>query len=223
MESSISGVQYSVQYTDTKKTNENQNKWLFFFKCHLWWKEDFIHRNWLALLLRKIIPWSCWSFPIALPAQIRTPTFGTSLFSPSINLVQGTGAHTVCNTAFSLLLELHGLQPKSAESCYCHLALRLALISSTSGEKEEAMWNVGTPKSSCQEDFPLPLPHQQGFSSWRTITKLLPLHDPYSLKDPTHTNVYEESVRHLAGQAILLHREQSCRGPPLTACVLPIH
>lgn len=128
-----------------------------------------------------------------------------------------------CNTAFSLLLELHRLQPKSAESCYCHSALRLALIISTSGEKEEAMWNVGTPKSSCQEDFPLPLPHQQGFSSWRTISKLLPLHDPYSLKDPTHTNIYEESVRHLAGQAILLHREQSCRGPPLTACVLPVH
>jgi len=88
---------------------------------------------------------------IALLAQVRTPTFSISLFYPPVNLVQGAGAHTVCNTDFFLLLELHRLQPKNAESCSCHRALRLALISSTSWGKEEATWKVGTPKSSCQE------------------------------------------------------------------------
>lgn len=83
---------------------------------------------------------------IALPAQVRTRTFGTSLFSPSMNLVQGAGAHTVCNTDFSLLLELHGLQPKSTENCYCHSTLRLALISSTSWEKRGSNVEGGDPK-----------------------------------------------------------------------------
>lgn len=49
---------------------------------------------------------------IALPAQFRTPTLGTSLLFLSLKLEQGAGAHNAHTTDFSLLPELHRPQPQ---------------------------------------------------------------------------------------------------------------
>lgn len=117
-------------------------------------------------------------------SQVRTPTFGTSLFSPSTDLVQGAGAHTV-NTDFPLRLELHKLQLKSAESCYSHSVLRLLLISSTQlGKRRKQCGRLGSQNP----------PVKKWTSIWRVITKLLPSHNSYSPRNPTHTNISEEWV-----------------------------
>lgn len=53
---------------------------------------------------------------IALPAQLRTPTLGTSLLFLSLKLEQGAGAHNAHTTDFSLLPELHRPQPQRKRS-----------------------------------------------------------------------------------------------------------
>lgn len=115
-----SGIQYSVQYTNIKKNNKYQKK--TFFSCHLWLKEDFIHGKsaHTAIEEKSIDAGSSLLVPsISLPVQVRAATFGTSLFSPTVNLVEGAGAHTACNANLSLLLELHGLQAKTATATQC--------------------------------------------------------------------------------------------------------
>lgn len=95
------------------------------FLCHLWLKEDFIHGK-LAhnAIEEKSIDAgsSLLVLSISLPVQVWAVTFGTSLFSPTVKtnfLVEGAGAHTTCNANFSLLLELHGLQAKTATATQC--------------------------------------------------------------------------------------------------------
>lgn len=115
-----SGIQYSVQYTNIKKNNKYQKKTFFFMPSliergfhtweigsHYYWRK--IHWRWFLI----VVP------SISLPVQVRAATFGTSLFSPTVNLVEGAGAHTACNANLSVLLELHGLQPKTATATQC--------------------------------------------------------------------------------------------------------
>lgn len=167
----------------------------------------------------KLVP-HYWSFQWLCLPKSELPQFGMSLFSPSINLGWAAGDHTVCNTDYSLLLELLGLQPESAESRCCHPALRLVLISSTSCERRKQWGRLG-PQNPPVKRPTLPPLRQQGFSIQKAIIRLLPSHDSCSLKDHTHTNIYEESVRHLAGQAVLPPREQRCRGTPLKNLCVP--
>lgn len=134
------------------------------------------------------------------------PIFST--YEPDI----GSGAHTVSNTDFSMLLELHRLQPN--RECW-ELLLPLSAETGTNqlyqlgrGGNHVEGWDPKIFLSRHQLALPLvnqALPFEE---------PLVPSHDSYSFKDPTYTNIYKESVRHLAGQAILPTREQSCRGPP---------
>lgn len=136
--SSISGTQYRVQNIDIKENNENKSKTpflLFLFVCFGdFFNAIFDRKKFSYIEIGSLCYWgqkslkagsSLLVLSVTLPAQVRTPTFGTSLFSPFVNLIQGDGIHTTCNTDIFLLLELHGLQPECWE-------LLLALINFTS-------------------------------------------------------------------------------------------
>lgn len=82
-------------------------------------KEDFIDGNWITAIEGKKenksieAGSSLLALSIALPVQVTTTlTFGTSLSSLSVNLVERAATHNVCSTDSSLTLELHGLQPE---------------------------------------------------------------------------------------------------------------
>lgn len=110
-----SGNHYSVQYTDIKKNNKYHKKKRIFMPSlikrgfHTW--EPIAHTA-----IEKSIEAgsSLLVLSTALPVQVRAATFGTFLFPPTVNLVEGSGTHTASNADLSLLLELHSLQAETA-------------------------------------------------------------------------------------------------------------
>lgn len=140
----------------------------------------------------------------ALLVQVRAATFGTSLFPPTVNLVEESGTHTASNADLSLLLELHSLQAETAADTNTDHFNQLR-------------------RRQCRR-----LRLQRSTLPFLLSTRLLHVKKHYQFyvlvqtlsETPTHTNI-QGGVRHWAGQAIFPSRDQSCRGP-LFQLVFPL-